>query len=627
MANGFFQSYTDEVLTTVDITLPVQEKVDAFTFITSPYWMGVDAFPFQRVVIKTFYGLWEIYPPDQEEQAVIDLLRINWKIFIRLDKEKQVKTLLLCLGRRSGKSRLLSFIATYAAYELLSLGNPQEYYHIMERHPIHIVHIAAKDKQAAEMFAFTSDNVRRTPFFRPYMDFDKHNMTELRLFTPYDLSLNEEIKRKNKMLMRGKQKEPLMPGSLIIESITTSGATSRGKSIYTLMFSELAHLLRTNSDSSRGEDALILENPQSDYAVVKAMTPSVLDFGEDGRVIYESSPREKGGEFYHHYCIGGGSEQEDFDNITAEPSYQVIQLATWEARPSITRESLDAEFRKDPIGANMEYGARFGNPSGRFISEAIINSIPQPNRILLRSNPGIYHFFISIDPGGKAKKKVADTYAVAWGHYETSSNEREVIYWVDGLKGFDAINRSIGSGQIERITVDPNVVMDWLIGLINDLGGGNFIDEIVYDQFNSSQPISLLQSRGLHALETTFTNPYKAVMYGNFLQKAQLGQVKMYGVDVDPEQWIERWKLEMKYLQQEVSGNMVYFHAPTSGPVQHDDFATVVSNLVHRMCLRVSPTRESIADARRSGMGPIRLNRGFKPVRGGPLWGGNLPRR
>ena len=143
----------------------------------------------------------------------------------------------------------------------------------------------------------------------------------------------------------------------------------------------------------------------------------------------------------------------------------------------------------------------------------------------------------------------------------------------------------------------------------------------------SSQPISLLQSRGFHALETTFTNPYKAAMYGNFLQKAQQGQVKMYGVDVDPEQWIERWKLEMKYLQQDVSGNMVYFHHPSSGPVQHDDFSDCCANLVHRMCLRVSPTRESIADARRSGMGPIKFNRGFKPVRGGPLWGGNLPRR
>jgi intein/homing endonuclease len=472
-------------------------------------------------------------------------------------------------------SRLLSFIATYAMYELITLGNPQSYYNIMERHPIHVVHIASKDKQAREMFAFTSDNIRRTSFFKPYMDFDKNNMTELRLFTPYDLTLNEEIKRRNKVVVRGNKREPLLPGSLLVESITTSGATSRGKCIYLLMFSELAHFLRTSIDITSGEDALVAENPQSDYAVVKAMTPSVLDFGRDGRIIMESSPREKGGEFYHHYCIGGGIEQENFENLTFEPTYQVIQLSTWEARPSIARESLDPEFRKDPIGALMEFGAHFGNPSGKFISESVINSIPQIGRPLTRHATGTYHSFIALDPGGKAKKKVADTYALAWGHYDFSPKAENVTYWIDGMRGFDATNRYLGSGQVERITVDPNTVMGWLLDLVKDLGGKGFVDEIAYDQFDSTQPVSTLQSLGLYAIETTFTNSYKADMYGNFLQLAERGQVKMYGVDIDPEQWIERWKLEMRYLQQDIAGNMVYFHHPSTGPVRHDDFADV----------------------------------------------------
>ncbi|MFA5397487.1 MAG: hypothetical protein WC346_15870 [Methanogenium sp.] len=622
--SDLFQSYANTVLDSSDVTLPVLNKVDAFEFITSPDYLNVDPFPIQRVVIKSFYNLWEKYPPDKEEQEIIDILKNNWKININLLRTDPIKVLVLCLGRRGGKSRLLSFIATYAMYELITLGNPQAHYNIMERHPIHVVHIAAKDKQAREMFAFTSDNIRRVPFFQPYMDFDKNNMTELRLFTPYDLALNEDIRRKNRIITRGSKRTPLLPGSLLVESITTSGATSRGKSIYLLMFSELAHFLRTNIDTS--EDTLVAENPQSDYAVVKAMTPSVLDFGEDGRVIMESSPREKGGEFYHHYCIGGGMEQENFENLTFEPSYQVIQLSTWEARPSITRESLNAEFRKDPIGAMMEYGSHFGNPSGQFISEAVIDNIPQIGRPLIRYAAGTYHSFITIDPGGKAKKKVADTYAIAWGHYDHAPKEENVIYWIDGMKGFDATTHYIGSGQVEKITVDPNAVMKWLLDLVKDLGGKGFTDEIAYDQFDSTQPVSMLQALGLYAIETTFTNSYKAEMYGDFLQKAQQGQVRMYGVDVDPERWIERWKLEMKYLQQDISGNMVYFHHPSSGPVRHDDFADVCANLVHRMCLRVSPTKESAAEVRRAGLRPITMNRGYRPVIGKPLWGSNLSR-
>jgi hypothetical protein len=598
------------------------EPVDALQFITSSKFLSESPTPFQRLVLKTFYELWLTYPPDDEEKALLELMEKNWHLMVDLTCQDPITTLLMALGRRATKSTIMSFLATYAAYRLICKDNPQQKYGIRLRHPIFITHVAAKEDQASAVFRLTSDNIRRVEFFRPYIDFDKDSQTELRLYTPYDVRENQKIRERNALIPRGQQKETYLPGSIHIKSITTSATTNRGDATYLLMLSELAHFQRSRMTNDEIDD---IENPRTDYAIVKALTPAVKDFGYEGKVVMESSPAEKGGQFYQEYCIGGGCEQEEWESVKPERGYQVIQLATWEARPTITREFLDPEFRKDPRGAESEYGAHFSNPSAQFIPEAIINAIPQVGRPMLLQNPGPLRFFMSLDPGGKAKVKAADTYAISWGHIASDMGpESTFTYWIDGMHGFDAQVKVLPNGRIERIPVDPNVVIAYVVNRIEALGGRNYILEIVYDQFESSSPVAMLQSMGLPAIETTFTNEYKGDMYGNFLAKAQLGQVKMYGIDVDG--WVARWKLEMKYLQQDIHGMYTFYHHPDTGPVRHDDFADSVANLVHRMCLRAAPTKESIKDARKEGLGPMQRRTTVRPIRG-PNLSGTAPQR
>lgn len=519
-------------------------------------------------------------------------------------------------------STLASFFATYALYTLICRGNPQKYYGIRERHPIYVTHVAAKGKQAESVFILTKDNLRKVPFFDPYLDFDKDSLTELRLFTPYDKYLNDQIKQMNILLPRGELKKPKRPGSLYAKSITTSAATNRGDATFMLMLSEFAHFLRARMDPSKTADQVAEENPQSDYAIYKALVPAVKDFGEDGKIILESSPAEKGGEMYRHYGIAGGSEQEGGQTMEREVGYALLQLPTWAARPSISRESLASEFRSDSVGANAEYGAHFLNPSMAFISENVINSIPQPERGIILRNPSNWRFVICLDPGGKAKVKVADTYALGWGHADVKPDERDTTYWIDGFKGWDAIPKDIGFGKIETIPVDPNEVLNYLIELIKDLGGRNFVLEICYDQWQNQQAVSSLQAIGLPAIETTFTNPYKGQMYGDFLSKAEHGQVKMYGQDT--EGWVDRWKLEMKYLQRIISGKYTYFKHPDSGPVRHDDFADVASNIVHRLSIWSYPTKETTERNILDKQGrPVRKRTTVYPVKGPGLYRGS----
>jgi hypothetical protein len=190
------------------------------------------------------------------------------------------------------------------------------------------------------------------------------------------------------------------------------------------------------------------------------------------------------------------------------------------------------------------------------------------------------------------------------------------------MHGFDATLKPLGQGGFQRIPVDPNAVTDYLINLVNNLGGRNFILEIAYDQWQSAASIATLQSAGIPAIETFFTNKYKGAMYSDFLQKAMQGQVEMYGMDAFG--WVDRWKLEMKYLQRDIEGDTAYYHHPDNGPVRTDDFADAVANLVYRMCLRATPTKQSIQQARKHGTGPIQVRKGIVPARGGQLWRGKL---
>lgn len=620
---GFFSQFASDVINNIQIKISPIQEVDAFTFVSSSSYLNEDPTPFQRIVLKTLYNLWRYYPPDKEESDLIRILRMNWNIKLDLNRTDPVWQLVLCLGRRSTKSTISSFLASYGMYSLICKGNPQEYYGIRERHPIYITHVASAGNQAKDVFTLTSENIKKTEFFRPYIDFDKDNSTELRLRSPFDLWKNDEIIRRNALLRRGEPKENLLPGSLNIKSITTSATSHRGEATFMLILSEFAHFMRAEMNIKSADETIMSENPRTDYAVYKALAPSVKDFGSDGKVIIESSPAEKGGEFYFHYCVAGGMQQEHYEEVTPDPDYALIQLATWEARPSMPRETFDRDFRTDPIGADSEYGAKFRNPSGSFITEELINSIPVPNKPIIKVNPNTWKFIITLDAGGKAKAKPADTYALGWGHSEITSVSPEPVYWVDGLKGWDQKIKDLGSGMIEKIPVNPNEVMAYLLDLISNLGGRNYVVEVCYDQWENSSAISTLQSEGYNAIETTFTNPYKGAMYGNFLTQAELGKIHMYGEDEGG--WIDRWKLEMKYLQRITAGNVTYYKHPDSGPVRHDDFADVVANLTYRLLLRAEPTKQSMQEARKNGSSPIQKRKLVVPVKGPSLhYGGSM---
>jgi len=77
---GFFSTYTDNLIGQVKIIHEAIPPVDAIEFVSSKEYLNEMPTPFQRVALKTLYTLWQTYPPDEEEQIVLDILKNKWKI-------------------------------------------------------------------------------------------------------------------------------------------------------------------------------------------------------------------------------------------------------------------------------------------------------------------------------------------------------------------------------------------------------------------------------------------------------------------------------------------------------------------------------------------------------------------
>jgi len=63
----------------------------------------------------------------------------------------------------------------------------------------------------------------------------------------------------------------------------------------------------------------------------------------------------------------------------------------------------------------------------------------------------------------------------------------------------------------------------------------------------------------------------------------------------------------------------MYYSHPSTGPVQHDDFADSAANLVYRLSLLMHPTRQSMEDRVNKNLAPTTRPKSVSPLKGGNL--------
>ena len=307
------------------------------------------------------------------------------------------------LGRRSGKTLMASIAAVYACFVLESSYKRK----VRKNEKWYIVTIA-NDQQQAKIAL--------------------NNIRQLVLDSP----LGTEITRETAT-------EIEISNGCVFQAIPASARASRGKAVVMCVFDELAFSLE--GDANRGAKA-----------IYDALSPSIAQFGDNGRILELSSPWLTDGLFYEHFKE---AESGQF------PFMQAKNIPTWEINPNLPWGCpfLDAEQKRDEDKFWTEYGARFrGNKSSLLAAEIVEAAINRERGILLPDRQIMGKYVLALDParGGVGR----DEYVSCIQAVEDWIREHHKIYQFDSI----VLDQFNSSATIQSLSGDfPIRELTWSV--------------------------------------------------------------------------------------------------------------------------------------------------------------------
>jgi hypothetical protein len=297
--------------------------------------LGIKLFPVQRLILKLYYGI-EL---DDRKKSIPILNPLVGKVRFKLTElgylqylfesgrcniheqnSRPRRELVLSLGRRTGKTSLLSIISNYELYRLLSLGDPQAYYQLPSSQQIQISCVGVDKDQAHLMLRDWQAYLQKVPSFAPFIQY--HSLSRIQLWTPAD-----------KLCGRAR-------GSLRVAFKSSLSAEGIACTNAALALDDLA-LFR---DERRAYDALA---PTTKHLIPKRRKTS------EARIVCASSPRYRKGKFYELFHRG---------MVDKYKTSLVIQAPTWEVNPAIPSEFYQERYRESPRLFYQEFGAQFLPP-------------------------------------------------------------------------------------------------------------------------------------------------------------------------------------------------------------------------------------------------------------------------
>jgi len=278
----------------------------------------------QRPIIENYQCERDLFFAEELDQ------KVRKQILDKCEKRFKFQELVLVLGRRSGKSFLVSAIALYELYRLIAMGHPQARYGLMEFDQITLLNVAKNEEQAKNaIFAKIKNTVLSSPFFQPYIG--KDNELEMRFYTENDRRENDR---------RINQGMNPFSGSLVLKCGSSSASGLVGLTCWCIIMDEIAAMAGDSPDSG------------VDYALYNDLKPSLATFGRDGKIMMLSNPKGPLGLLYDLH-----------ENRLDDPSTLIMRMPTWLSNPNIDKEYLEGEKKKNPVEFQMQYGAEFGAAS------------------------------------------------------------------------------------------------------------------------------------------------------------------------------------------------------------------------------------------------------------------------
>ena len=249
-----------------------------------------------------------------------------------------IRTGVLRLGRRSGKDRIASWVATYEA----TANSDRHTAHVPPSELVGVAIVANSQRQARIIHRWCRDYLRR-----------------------------EQLSH---LIARDTDDELELTNGMSIVTMPCTARSTRGYAIAVVIFDEAAWYVDTDGSPLSGDE------------LYQALVPSTAQF-PDGKVLVLSTPRWSSGWFWQ-LCQQAASGQ--------HPDMRHWWATTATMNPAISERFLESERAKDPAAYLREYEARFASGVGAALDSEAIRQATRPGPLLQPMHDVAY--VVSIDP-------------------------------------------------------------------------------------------------------------------------------------------------------------------------------------------------------------------------------------
>jgi len=375
------------------------------------------------------------------------------------DPEKKYTELQLVIGRKGGKTLLVSLIALYEVYKLLNTKDLHKKYGLIPEAPIYIMCVSTSYEQAlGVIFQYICALAQGSWYLSNYIV----NITK------------EEIEFAKRIKIRCQP---------------CSSRSGLGFPCFVNIYDEHAHML-TRSGNAAGD------------VVYNALQPNLKVFRGDGKSVTISTPAGMDGIFWELFKTGYPEEvKQKCDEQGKQPWRCVFQFSTWETNPTLPYDhpELQKELKADPRNFEMQFEGLFSSILQAALEEKQIEEcavgVEIDENLVDKETPRI----IVLDPA-----TVGSEYAVVMGHYSDKPKRDTVV--VDLVRTFKGSHKH---------PVDINNVENFVRSLCRNFK----IIHIGIDQHQSWDTVQKFEKEGLPIHLVNITPKYNMDMYTELFRR------------------------------------------------------------------------------------------------------------
>lgn len=357
----------------------------------------------------------------------------------------------LIVGRRGGKTTISAMLAIFCAIKI-------NWKPFLKKTPAATVAVLSHSVEfSEEILELIKQFIEDSPVLSRLIDKSKkHTQTTFNLKVPFV------------ELVDGKKK--IIYSRVSIKVGAASKKTTRGKAICALLCDEIAYWNLDENAAQRDED------------ILRAVRPSLLQFGDQGLLIKLSSPGIKQGVLYDEYQ----------KRNELPPNFLTLKAPSWVWNNILLAKEFVNEYALDPSGFDCEYRANFIDSISNFILPEFVDRCTQRGvKFLVPETSSDIVYTAALDAAFKG-----DRFGFTLMGWDGHRLKQYVMQTWQGTR-----NQPVQATEVAKHI--RNVMRDYKIARVHA------------DQY-AFQPLrEIFDQHGITLEETTFTNTFKKKIYFN----------------------------------------------------------------------------------------------------------------